>query len=281
MSKPEKKIKPQKSAAGSVTADKSKLIRATQPTLTHELFQSLLSISKKDDVESKDEFVKVLGVLNPSPEVPILGVKGLMRQMFKLDHPYRTQIGYFSAMTTNASGVVNLIQNVSSISSAGEWGVVDSLFDEFFIHAMTLHFQPVNLLSGGWATFSGSTAPVLWTTGTTQTGTENNCGIVLASLFNGAASYTTANGMVAVPNRKFAHSGRPWKYAWRNNQRFDPRGPVITGNTSFWKSIGDAGTYQGFVQVRAFNDQVLGDGTHAMVLGHFCVIWDISFRVRA
>ncbi len=243
MSKPEKKIKPQKSAAGSVTADKSKLIRATQPTLTHELFQSLLSISKKDDVESKDEFVKVLGVLNPSPEVPILGVKGLMRQMFKLDHPYRTQIGYFSAMT--------------------------------------LHFQPVNLLSGGWATLSGSTAPVLWTTGTTQTGTENNCGIVLASLFNGAASYTTANGMVAVPNRKFAHSGRPWKYAWRNNQRFDPRGPVITGNTSFWKSIGDAGTYQGFVQVRAFNDQVLGDGTHAMVLGHFCVIWDISFRVRA
>jgi len=76
-------------------------------------------------------------------------LKTLMRNMFKADHPYRTRLGLSGELITSAAGLVNSNFAVSSLSSAQEWASIDALFDEFFVHSMTIKLAPYNRAGGG------------------------------------------------------------------------------------------------------------------------------------
>jgi len=206
--------------------------------------------------------------------------RGLVRGIFKPDHPYRTRLGYFGTLVTSGAGVLNESVTVASVSSVTEWTSIDALFDEVFIHSMTLRSMPRNAFTASGSISAGAT----WGPGvsTTTTNLISNAGIMIVALFNGAAGYSSATGMLANPTHASAQSGSPWTYAWRNNTKFDPRG-VVAQNTAWqgWTLIGNVTNYGGSVQIRSYNDVMLGDGTHALTLSDIAVTFDVSFRARA
>jgi hypothetical protein len=216
----------------------------------------------------------------------------LRGMLFKADKPYRTKIGFHTNFTTNGSGVLNFTVAPSSIgSSAVEWSSLIALFDEVFIHSVSLRFKPFNTSTGG---YSSAMAPTqgTWTTPTgspwTFTGTQgyvNSVGLIAASIFGGSGSYSSASQMVANPNHKLIDSWKDWKYVWRNNVRFDPRGlqltPAATIGWQGWTTAASVADYGGLMQIRAIGDQVIGDGAHTWFLGNCEIVWDVSFRVRA
>lgn len=216
--------------------------------------------------------------------VPLL--KNMARIMFKPDHPYRTVVGGGSNISTNGTGVLNFVWAVNGIASTSEWSTIDQLFDEFFIHTMTFVYKPLNTMGGGMGTSTATTSGGQPPSITGSTGNIIlNAGIQIVSLFSNAASYSSANAMVPNPTMKELHSGAPWKYVWRNNVRFDPRGISISGATTEawqgWTLISGASNHGGSVQIRSMSDVLFGDGAHSNVLGHFTVKWDVSFRARS
>jgi len=211
----------------------------------------------------------------------IVLARGLVRGIFKPDHPYRTKLGAVSTLVTSAAGVLNTQASVSSVSSAGEWSAIDQLFDEVFIHTLTLHYQPRNDAAGTGSVAAGTTGGSFMVTGAPAS-SVGNAGLVMVALFNGASGYSTCAAMLSNPTKHFAHSGHPFSYAWKNNTKFDPRG-VVAQNTAWqgWTLISNVTNYGGSLQVRTFGDVVLGDTAHALTCGDICFVWDVSFRARA
>ncbi len=214
-------------------------------------------------------------------------LKGALRSLFKADQAYRTRLGLFTGFVTNTAGLFNTILNVSSIGSASEWGSIDALFDEFFVHSVTVKFMPRNVAGGGvgYSTSAAVAVPPFALNGTTANSNLANVGIIGVSLFHGAASYGSAAGMLSNPTKKIGHSAYPWTYVWRNNERFSPRAPgsaQVSGLSSQgWTLITNYSFYGGSMQFRAFGDASLGDTVHAFTLGDITEIWDVSFRARA
>jgi hypothetical protein len=209
-------------------------------------------------------------------------MKGLMRGMFKADHPYRTRLGLTSILNTSAAGLLNTSFAVTSISSTQEWSSIDALFDEAFVHALHLTFSPVNRGGGGvtaGAAFGGTPTMAM---------AANTCisvGVQVISLFGAATGYTSATAMLSNPTIGHRMSDAPWKYSWRNNVRFDPHGITLapTGGQGWqgWFPITGSTNLGGAVQLRTMDDQVLGNAANAFTLGHVCLVYDVSFRSRA
>jgi hypothetical protein len=239
---------------------------------------------KKETKEDKKECKEL--VATPGPD---LGLQGLAKMMFKADHPYRTKLGQNASLTTSAAGVLNANFTVSGVSSAQEWSIIDQLFDEVFIHSMELIFQPMNVVGAGAGAYSGTQAsgaqcfPVASGSGS---GTYFNTGIQIVALFNGAGTYGSAQAMIPNPTLKIAHCGHAWKYFWRNNVKFSPRGLNVGGASGLisqgWMTIANVATqYGGSVQIRTMSDDALGDGAHTITPGRIVQKWDCSFRARS
>lgn len=210
-------------------------------------------------------------------------LKNVVKMLFKADKPYRCRLGYFNNVATSAAGVLNFSINVNSIGSVAEWSSIDALFDECFVHSMTWRYQPYNRHgSAGTNTAGGPAIPQV---ATASAGLVNTCGVVLVSLFHGAPNYATANAMLDNATMKLALSDEPWSYAWRNNERFDPRGPGMSDGTGLswqgWMNVTNVARLAGNIQMRTAVDQALGDLTHALDLGSIAVLFDVSFRARS
>ncbi len=281
-------------APGSVTGKETKIIRekTTQKTADQKpkpTLPELLALctklgpkTAKVEDDSDTEVVELKFSSPPTVDQDLL--KGFVKSMFKADHPYRTKLGYFTLLQTSGSGLTNVSWPVSALSSAGEWASLNSLFDEVFIHSMSVHFIPRNRLDGAFAfTPTAQTAPVIQTSGASTTTTIWNCGLIMACLFAGTGNYTSATAMISCPNHKIAHTAKPFKYNWRNNVRFDPRGQQDgTTNTQGWMLITSVGSnYGGFIQFRTVNDVTVGTGASAITFGDMATVWDVSFRSRA
>lgn len=276
----------QKPAPGSVTGKETKLIRADRPP-KYEI-KDLVSVAKRLGATPKTVADDSDGELVDSKSIEPSRIEGdllktMIKSMFKADHPYRTKLGYYNNVATSAAGVLNFSINVNTIGNVAEWGSIDALFDECFVHSMTWQFQPYNLpggassgagTAGGQVTYaSGGTVPIL------------TSGVILVSLFTGSGLYTSANAMLSNPNKAIRHSSTSWKYAWRNNVRFDPKGPALADGTglswSGWQQVSDVSKLSGNIQMRAAVDQVIGGGSLAYNVGSVAVIFDVSFRSRA
>jgi len=229
-------------------------------------------------VEASDDEKEIKDLIPLAPSM-----KGLMRGMFKADHPYRTRLGLTSILNTSAAGVLNTSFAVTSISSTQEWSSIDALFDEAFVHAMRLHFSPVNRGGGGY-----TTGVAIGGTPTFAQPASAQCisvGLQLVSLFAAGAAYTTATGMLSNPNLGNRMSDAPWGYTWKNNVRFDPHGmslgPTSSQGWQGWFPITASANIGGAVQIRAMDDQVMGNAANAFSLGHVALVFDVSFRTRA
>lgn len=209
---------------------------------------------------------------------------GIARSVFPKDRPFRTTLGLMGDVVTSASGIINLQLPVSNISSASEWSAVNSLFDEFYIHAMRISYEPYNLNGtvGSGAVFQ----PVSTVNTTAGIANVQSAGLIVVGLQGPPAYYTAAAGMSNAPHHLDAHTGRSWKFAWRNTNRFDPHGDTFSAATSTngwqgWSYIADSAQYGGTVQARAINDQALNGANSAVHVGGYIVRWDVSFRSRA
>jgi hypothetical protein len=222
-----------------------------------------LESCKSDSKEHEQRFLEPLKML-----------KGIM---FKRDQPYRTLLPLTGQLATSSSGVVNLVQSASSVASVAEWSSIDALFDEFFIHAYHIYFQPYNHIGAGIGTGTVASQPSL-----AVTNFAANSGLIMCNLYNGAAQYSTAAAMAANATHVMKFSGDSWKYSWRNSQRFDPRGDLVsTSNWQGWTLVSAPSNYAGQVQIRAANDTVLGGGASILALGTYRTLFDVSFRVRS
>jgi len=200
--------------------------------------------------------------------------------LFKRDQPYRTLLPLQGGFITSSGGSVNITQSVASISSTSEWSSIDALFDEMFVHTMTFRFFPINNLGGG---VGGSVSAGV--TGGITTVADTiivNAPIQMVNLFNGAATYSTAAAMAANATLAIHSSSRQFKYTWRNNVRFDPRG-VNASATGWqgWTPIADASSLGGQIQFRAMQDSTIGSGSAFVTMGSYLCQYDVSFRARS
>jgi hypothetical protein len=238
-------------------------------SLTRKRSTTPLGFDEKDCEDHKDDFVHTLSLL-----------KGII---FKRDQPYRTRLPLQGTLTTTAGGLLNLVLSNASISSASEWSSIDALFDEFFTHSFTIHFLPQNNLGGGVG--SSNTAGETGGITTTANTQVNNVGMLVCSLFNGAANYGSASAMAANATVAIKHTSVRWKYTWRNNVRFDPRGMNIgsaaVAGFSGWQLVANVSSVGGAIAFRAINDTLIGKLTDVVNLGNYLAFWDISFRARS
>jgi len=216
------------------------------------------------------------------PEAPSL-VKVLMRGMFKADHPYRTRLGLSGTMTTSSSGILNFGAACSLLSTVAEWASIDALFDEYFVHSMTVRFSPANAGGGGWTTVTGTVGGQ--PTYAAATAVVTSIGLCAVALQSTTSFYSAMSSMVANPTLRHFLSNKPFSFAWRNNVRFDPHGISLGTSSALgwqgWASVGSTASLGGLIQIRAHNDIALGDETHAYALGAYTLLFDVSFRSRS
>jgi len=209
----------------------------------------------------------------------------LAKSLFKRDHPYRTTVGWAANMSTNSSGSIaqnldvgTLLNNITELTTS-----LAALFDEMFVHSMTVKYFPYNGRGGAGVSTAQHAAGVVSTTSATTY--VYDAGIVLAALFGPTFTFSSSTAMLANPNHKIVRTGSAWKYAWRNNVRFDPRGLNLASTQGNgwqgWTELSNCANYGGSVYIRALNDVVFGLGSSETVnLGSLAIMFDISLRAR-
>lgn len=204
----------------------------------------------------------------------------LKNALFQADRPYRCRLGGYTNVVTNASGVLNLTQALTGVSSVSEWSTISLLFDSVFVHGMHLIYQPFN--RGGFGVNTSATVGNRQEVTTTSAATNVlSQGLIAVALYANGATYGSAAAMISNPNRRNLHSGEKWSYTWRNNIRFDRHGPEsTTSGWQGWIGVTNTASLGGQVQIRALADVPFGNGTAAVTLGTMEVRWDLSFRAR-
>jgi len=201
--------------------------------------------------------------------------------LFKADKPYRCTLGVHNNISSSGAGLLNSQFNVNSVTTVNEWSTLIALFDEVFVHSMIIRFYPVNITGVGPATGSANPTIVALSSVITTQGIQN-CGAIIAAYFNKVSSVTAASAMSANPNHKLVHTAKSWQYAWRNNVKFDPRGPALNLTSADlgwqgWAFVANANELGGFIALRGINDPTL---PVSAVLGTFELLYDVSFRAR-
>jgi len=235
-------------------------------------------------VETKDGW-QLLAKRGDEKKGPVVDLK-VLRTLFPADRPYRCLLGGYQALVTTAGGVVNVTYNLNTIATAvsSEWSTIAALFDQCYVHRMILKFTPINDFKGTGAMLAGAGAVSGPTTSGSGNYTIGNCGLIGVELYGSISNYSTASAMLNNPTRKFRNSGDTWNMEWRNNGRFDPRGQALTPLTAIgwqgWCEINEVSNLGGGIQIRAANDELIGDKAHVVTLGDVAVMFDVSFRAR-
>lgn len=278
------------SGAGGGTTTLSDIMAALAPKPTMErkslvVYQDLsddnLIQVRKDTKEEKPQFVDVPAVKKEHNAVVVNNpeLMGLLKgSIFKADQPYRTKLHYHSSTNTSAAGVVNTLISVNTVSSCSEWSAIDVLFDEFFVHSMTLRWFALNDLGKG---IGQSATPSAINSGGISNTTITNAQLVMCSLFNGAPVYSASGALANSATKAYHNSGSQFKYVWRNNVRFDKHGiAIVFTNAQGWITINNATNMGGQVQIRTVNDVTLGNLSAVVQMATIDLEFDVSFRAR-
>jgi hypothetical protein len=111
-------------------------------------------------------------------------------------------IPYAANLSTSGSGFISAAVLPVSATAVSSFTSLAALFDEFFIEAMEIHYQPQTRYQ------------VLPSTTTSE---HNGTPLGIASQYLDVVAYTNINQMPANPTFKFAHSSSPFRYVWKNN----------------------------------------------------------------
>lgn len=182
---------------------------------------------------------------------------------------YTGLLGTTGVVTTGATGVVNTAVNNSSLASTPDFTSFAAVFDEFFIHSMTMFYQPLNQ----------------YMTQPSMSFTAPASGIILvAPLYHGAAAYTTTASMANNVDLRTLHSAQSWTATWVNNE--SPKaGSLPSASTSApiqtqaWQltASSNAALYTGFLQLR---NSTAFTGALSSTIGDSVVRWKVTFRAR-
>lgn len=183
---------------------------------------------------------------------------------------FRCNLARIVSVVTSGAGAINVTVQNTGVTASTEWTSISTVFDEFFIHSMSLKYIPINqFLSPTGVTF---TAPM--------TGS-----LFCVNNYHAAPVYTTASSLVNNITHKMVGSGTPWTYTWTNNEKAS--GGVVTNPstsvplaTQSWclTPTSNASLYLGHVQIMTANPL---SGALTVPIGEITIVWDITFRARA
>lgn len=210
---------------------------------------------------------------DPSTE-PLLKAAKMAANIFGSRKVFHIKIGAVLSMSTSGAGIVNsVITNGTALYGTSEFSALASIFDEFFVVGFDINYVPLSRYN-------------LMPTQTTNQNSSTPLGV--CQIQNGEASYTSISGMANNQTVKYHTSSDPWKFSWRNVQRWkngtmSVQAQVPTTFTQDWANcasvISGTQTYNGFVQILSTsNTQTLPISTQ---IGDFLVSWDIRWRCRS
>ncbi len=274
-----------KKASGTVT--ESKLIRAsqTESKVSKIPLSELLPRSEKvEEKRDRDEFIAVK-LLGDSDVLVGAGAKALLRAS-NMRWTGVLTLGGSIATNTNGSyavvfGAAGGDMTVHTVTGSGEYSNLTALFDEIFIHEMSIHYHPRNV-SGG-ALVSSTTANAI-----------QSSGMSFVALQHDGASYADTGAgwynCLENPTGKYFRTDRTITFHWRNVDKFTWDGVLMDATTSAraqtWMPVGAVSAkYGGRIQGLLDTVAATSPGTTAwpvnQTLGMASVKWRISLRVRS
>lgn len=241
--------------------------------------------------ETKEGFVKV-----ETKSQEMVALKNLLRDLLmprggRRGFMYRGKISLAGQVIAN-SGLGKYLQFWSasstllwnSISTAAEFTTLDALFDEFFIHSVTVHYIPHNRGSSNTSA-SGSASG--------NPGDLNTCGAMCVCLYHNASAYADTSGafanMSVARTHKLVDLGARWNFRCPNIEKFIPDGPLgdqtTATSTMSWCQISAVAKYGGFLQistpVATANTAATNTLLFSGVFGDTLIEFDVSWRARA
>lgn len=151
------------------------------------------------------------------------GLRAELRMLFGFPIAVNFNVNKYVQVLNGAVNLTwtNIVQNIDGFAS------LDSLFNEFFVRAMTLEFQPRNKYSAN-TTASGNAAG--------SPGFTNTIGGTIYAVPHHQAAYAdNASAWFQareVKYSKFVNLGDKWKLVARNDEPFSWTGPVGDMTTS-------------------------------------------------
>jgi len=266
------------------TSSKVKIL--TDPSTPIEILESVgrdplsvvtsrFEVLKPQIIEEKDELDE------KQRAAQLEAARGLVRGIFSADRPFRTKVNLHGVVNTSAGGGCATTFSVSNVSTATEVSTLGLLFDQVFVHSMMFSAFPPNTAALGKPTAGASTTQIVQTTGAGLV--TNDVWMVVAAYFGTNGAPATATAVSTNPNHRYVSQVTPWKYLWRNNVRYDPRGESLTLASAGWQGWLDFGALAdigGLIHMRAINDTAIGDGSHAVTMFQYVATWDLSWRCR-
>jgi hypothetical protein len=246
---------------------------------------------KEKKASNKGSSPKPKAVLFTTPSF-----KTLMKGIFHAGYKYRTNMHQVSTLATSSSAgkyQLNVMGSgsggytMTNVSILAEWSAINSLFDEFFIHACHLRFIPTNRHSANTTANTGAASAA------GQPGFVNTLGIAWAGYQHNQSlpsdSATNVATFLTSSLSKWANSGDPHSFAWRNDEKFMADGPVgdqsTSGSTQSWCNVSASSKYGGQVACCCAEptgaSALIGTLYEAAVMGHLVASFDLSFRVRS
>jgi len=204
-------------------------------------------------------------VKKPAVSTALIAMRGLLGK-----RTMRTGLGYISTVITQSTGAINQTISVSGVASTSEFAACAALFDEFYVHSMTLTYEPLDQFQD---------QPVA------SLASPSSSAIYGAPLYHGASTYTSASVMANNVGFRVLYSGRPWRMVWKNNE--SSKSTVASSSTTStplpcqgWclTNSSAAVLYTGLIQLR--NNTVLGTALSSTV-GDLAVQYDVEFRARS
>lgn len=204
---------------------------------------------------------------------------------------FRTKLGSTSTVTINSTTgkYLQFMYGATYTTNAALFGVfaefssLSSIFDEVFLHHVTWHFEPVNMMS------NNSTSS---TTAAGQPGFLNTCGAVVYGHQHDEPAFSdssaTTQNMLCGDAHKVVNLAKTWTYKWTNIERYDRKGPATkdTAVTQTWCNVITAPTvYGGAMSIATPFPSGTSASVSALLVngipGNLFVVADMSFRVRA
>jgi hypothetical protein len=183
-------------------------------------------------------------------------------------YEYAFKLNTMLNMSSSGTGAVNSIISVNSLASNSQFASLATVFNEFFVEAMDLHWMPVSKYNG----------PLSFT----NTTMVANLPLGVTSLQHTQPTYTSLQNMSNSYYFKYHNTGEQFSHTWRNVEKHDS--PVVgtedgTGpQQQCWATVASVAGYTGTVQ---FISQPAPPALPvSAVLGTFYVTYHIRFRIR-
>jgi len=262
-------------ASNPSSAVKQKKEKGTSP-LDKKVMSAYLSqrrSSREDFVEVKDVDPLLGGLRN------VIKTKGMHFDTSLFGGDLVTSASTAGSYLLRFNNINQQFWAINNVSSAVEWSSFAALFDEFFVKAVAIRFQPIQDTAGA---LINSTATNL-----------QNLPLTLGEYQHDAAKVTDNSTawitLAGTSKSKFMNTNKPWSYTWKNCEKFSytlPMGDQTTSScTQTWCLTSAPSKYGGFIQV---GTQYVSSATpnqtaigQSVALGSLLVEYRVAFRARS